>query len=55
MLHGFSDKLKVDADAISSSADLAHIVTVVVHRLEAEYSAQKVAEEMLHTSGTRRR
>jgi hypothetical protein len=52
MLRGFSDRLKPDADAITPSTDLSHVVTVALHRLEAEYSAQKAAEETLHASGT---
>jgi hypothetical protein len=55
MLQGFSDKLKADADPISSSTDLGRVVTVTFHRLEADYKAQKVAEAMLHSSGARRR
>jgi hypothetical protein len=52
MLRGFSDRLKPDADAISPSTDLSRVVTVALRRLEAEYSAQKAAEETLHASGT---
>jgi hypothetical protein len=48
MLHGFSDRLKADEDAISPSTDLANVVAVAVHRLEAEYGAQKAAEATLH-------
>ena len=55
MLHGFSDKLKTDADEISSSTDLAHVVIIAIHRLEAEYSAQKIAEKTLRTSSTKHR
>jgi hypothetical protein len=55
MLHGFSDKLKAEADAISPSTDLAHVVTVAVHRLEAEYGAQKAAEDSLSVSPAKRR
>jgi hypothetical protein len=55
MLRGFSDKLKADADAISSITDLHQVVTVAVHRLEAEYDAQRGAETMLHSSGAQRR
>jgi hypothetical protein len=55
MLRGFSDKLKAEADAISPSTDLAHVVTVALHRLEAEYGAQKAAEETLHNSTAKRR
>ncbi len=47
MLRGFSDKLKTDADAIAPNTDLAHVATVALHRLEAEYSAQKAAEQTL--------
>jgi hypothetical protein len=44
MLEGFHDKLKVDADAIAPSTDVSKVVTVVLHRLEAEYNAQRAAE-----------
>ena len=44
MLEGFHDKLKVDSDAIATSTDLSKVVTVVLHRLEAEYNAQQAAE-----------
>jgi hypothetical protein len=50
MLHGLSDKLKADQDALPPDTDLAHVVAVARHRLEAEYSAQKAAEETLRTS-----
>jgi len=53
MLHGLSDKLKDDEDAIPPNTDLAHVVTVARHRLEAEYSAQRTADETLHPSGAR--
>jgi hypothetical protein len=55
MLRGFSDKLKADADTISPSTDLAHVVTVALHRLEAEYSAQKAAEDTLKPPAPQRR
>jgi hypothetical protein len=44
MLEGFSDKLKGDADAIASTTDLSKVVTVTLHRLEAEYRAQQAGE-----------
>jgi hypothetical protein len=54
MLRGFSDKLKADSDAISSSTDLRQVVTVAFHRLEAEYDSQRAAETMLHSGAPRR-
>jgi hypothetical protein len=44
MLEGMSDKLKAQADAVSTTTDLSKVVTVVLHRLEAEYHAQQAAE-----------
>jgi len=44
MLEGFSEKLKAEADGVSPSTDVAKIVDVVLHRLEAEYHAQQAAE-----------
>ena len=44
MLEGFSDKLKADGDGIASTTDLSRVVITVLHRLEAEYSAQQAAE-----------
>jgi hypothetical protein len=44
MLEGMSDKLKTEADAVSTTTDLSKVVTVVLHRLEAEYHAQQTAE-----------
>ncbi len=55
MLHGLSDKLKADEDAIPPSTDLAHVVTVARHRLIAEYSAQKAAEQTLRSSAAKDR
>jgi len=48
MLHGLGDRLKIDEDAIAPNTDLSHVVTVARHRLEAEYNAQKAAEQTLH-------
>jgi hypothetical protein len=47
MLLGFSDKLKADVEGIEAATDLGKVVTVVEHRLEAGFSAQKVAEATL--------
>jgi hypothetical protein len=44
MLEGFGDKLKADADGVAQTTDLSKVVTVVMHRLEAEYNAQQAAE-----------
>jgi hypothetical protein len=44
MLEGFHDKLKVDSDGIATSTDASKVVTVVLHRLEAEFNAQQAAE-----------
>ena len=44
MLQGFSEKLKADYDGIDTTTDLSKVVSVVLHRLEAEYSAQQAAE-----------
>jgi hypothetical protein len=44
MLQGMSDKLKAEADAVSPTTDLGKVVSVVLHRLEAEYRAQQSAE-----------
>jgi hypothetical protein len=44
MLQGFSEKLKVDYAGIDTTTDLGKVVSVVLHRLEAEYSAQQAAE-----------
>jgi hypothetical protein len=44
MLQGFSDKLKADYAGIEAGTDLNKVVAVVLHRLEAEYSAQRAAE-----------
>jgi hypothetical protein len=44
MLEGMSDKLKAEGDAVSTTTDLGKVVTVVLHRLEAEYRAQQAAE-----------
>jgi hypothetical protein len=55
MLRGFSDKLKADDDAIPPSTELAHILTVALHRLEAQYDAQRAAAETLNTSGAKSR
>jgi hypothetical protein len=48
MLRGFADKLKPESEAVSSSTELAHVLTVALHRLEAEYDAQLAAAETLH-------
>ncbi len=55
MLRGFSDGLKADAGSISPDTELSHVVTVALHRLEAEYSAQKAAEATLPASGAKPR
>jgi len=55
MLHGFSDRLKADEDAVCADTDLARVATVALHRLEAEYKAQKAAEESLRTSTAKHR
>ncbi len=47
MLLGFSDKLKADVEGIDAATDLGKVVTVVEHRLEAGFSAQKAAEATL--------
>jgi hypothetical protein len=47
MLLGFSDKLKADVEGIEAATDLGKVVTVVEHRLEAGFSAQKAAEATL--------
>jgi hypothetical protein len=47
MLLGFSDKLKVDVDGIEPATDLGKVVTVVEHRLETGFTAQKAAEATL--------
>jgi hypothetical protein len=44
MLQGFSDKLKVEYAGIDAGSDLNKVVAVVLHRLEAEYGAQRAAE-----------
>ena len=44
MLEGLSDKLKADGDGIAATTDLSRVVITVLHRLEAEYSAQLAAE-----------
>jgi len=44
MLEGFHDKLKADSDGIATSTDASKVVTVVLHRLEAEFNAQQAAE-----------
>jgi hypothetical protein len=44
MLEGFHDKLAANNDAIAPTTDLSKVVTVVLHRLEAEYTAQQAAE-----------
>jgi hypothetical protein len=44
MLEGMSDKLKAEANGVSPTTDLNKVVTVVLHRLEAEYRAQQAAE-----------
>jgi hypothetical protein len=43
MLQGIADKLKPDTDAMSASTELAKVAMVVMHRLSAEYDAQKTA------------
>ncbi|MGA7120029.1 MAG: hypothetical protein WBY94_08030 [Polyangiaceae bacterium] len=53
MLHGLSDRLKVAEDAIPPNTDLSHVVTVARHRLEAEYNAQKAADQTLHPATAR--
>jgi hypothetical protein len=50
VLRGFSDKLKVDADAIPATTELNRVVTVAIHRLETEYSAQQYAEATVRTN-----
>jgi hypothetical protein len=44
MLEGFHDKLQADSDGVATTTDLSKVVTVVLHRLEAEYTAQQAAE-----------
>jgi hypothetical protein len=44
MLEGFHDKLAADSDGIAPTTDVSKVVTVVLHRLEAEYNAQQAAE-----------
>lgn len=44
MLEGFSEKLKADASGVDTATELSKVVSVVLHRLEAEYSAQQAAE-----------
>lgn len=44
MLEGFHDKLSADADGIAPTTDASKVVTVVLHRLEAEFNAQRAAE-----------
>ncbi|HXX69354.1 MAG TPA: hypothetical protein VEK07_19370 [Polyangiaceae bacterium] len=53
MLEGFSDKLKSDADAIGATTPLRQVVTVALHRLEAEYQAQQNAEATKHPAALR--
>jgi hypothetical protein len=48
MLEGLHDKLHAEADAIAPATELSHVVTVAMHRLEAEYHAQQAAETTLH-------
>lgn len=53
MLQGFSDKLKADADGIGATTPLRPVVTVTLHRLEAEYRAQQAAEATKHSEAVR--
>jgi hypothetical protein len=48
MLEGISDKLKTDDDGIATTTDLSKVVTTVLHRLEAEFKAQRAAEATEH-------
>jgi hypothetical protein len=48
MLEGFHDKVKASADALTPTTDLNHVMTVTLHRLEAQYRAQQAAEATLH-------
>jgi hypothetical protein len=50
MLEGFSDKLKNDTDGLPPGSSLGQVVTVALHRLDAEYRAQLAAESTLHAS-----
>jgi hypothetical protein len=45
MLEGFSDKLKAEYAGVDATTDLNKVVPVTLHRLEAEYKAQQVAED----------
>jgi hypothetical protein len=55
MLRGFGDKLKADEDGVSSNTELAHVLMVTLHRLDAEYAAQRAAADTLHTSQAKSR
>ena len=39
--------MEVDADAMAPSTDASKVVTVVLHRLEAEFNAQQAAESTM--------
>jgi hypothetical protein len=51
VLMGFSDKLKEEEDGISTTTDLSKVVTVALHRLEAEYGAQQTAQKTVESPG----
>jgi hypothetical protein len=44
MLEGLHDKLKLDDDGVAGTTELNRVVATVLHRLEAEFSAQRAAE-----------
>jgi len=48
MLLGFADGLKAGAEGIEPATDLGKVATVVEHRLEAGFAAEKTAEGTLH-------
>jgi hypothetical protein len=43
MQQGFGEKLAADAAGIGTATDLSKVVTMTLHRLETEYSAQQAA------------
>jgi hypothetical protein len=54
MLEGFADRFKSDNDGVSPSTDLNRVVTTVLHRLEAEYGAQRNAEATVKPGGAKK-
>ena len=53
MLEGFADKLRADQNGISAESPLSRVVAMTVHRLHAEYEAQRAAALTLRSSAAR--